>query len=94
MVVLTPVAGSNELQVLSVLWTLTWSSNEACGHSSEELKRGHLRDRRRFPHWLVVLLAEIGHELQIGDAVQIRANGACPDLVEGCGSCCCIATNW
>jgi len=37
-------------------------------------------------HWLVDLLSELGHELWVGDAAQIRASGAYPELAEGCGS--------
>ena len=36
--------------------------------------------------WFVELVEDLGHEIWIGDAAQIRASGACPELVEGCAS--------
>jgi hypothetical protein len=36
--------------------------------------------------WFIELVEDLGHTIWIGDAAQIRASGACPELVEGCAS--------
>ncbi|MHB8303585.1 MAG: hypothetical protein ACYDC6_12215 [Acidobacteriaceae bacterium] len=41
---------------------------EACGNSQ----------------WLIELVERLGHVVVVGDAAQIRASGACPELAEGC----------
>ncbi len=43
---------------------------EACGNSQ----------------WFIELLEGLGHLVWVGDAAQIRASGACPELAEGCAS--------
>ena len=43
---------------------------EACGNSQ----------------WFIELLERLGHQVWVGDAAQIRASGACPELAEGCAS--------
>jgi transposase len=41
---------------------------EACGNSQ----------------WFIELLERLGHLVWVGDAAQIRAGAACPELAEGC----------
>jgi hypothetical protein len=36
--------------------------------------------------WFIELVEDLGHAIWIGDAAQIRASGACPELAEGCAS--------
>ena len=36
--------------------------------------------------WFIELVEDLGHAIWIGDAAQIRASLACPELVEGCAS--------